>query len=215
MAGFTGHRRIPRRTQIVGDIPTGKKLIGYADSQLRILENQMGFQGLKQGSRTVRPHRDIVIECWSCFSLQGIKITVLGSGRDKAEKISLEECMCFPCYAMGIVTNVTEVTSAEAMMGFKYLCDLDICSGKKTQLVKYINYPIRPVGWEKYYLGQYVMVSAFCEDGCIMNADTKKSCLTVTYAAECYQSSKHGFCNLVILPLYNSAGMKEKYKVAV
>jgi len=105
MSGYIGYRKVPRKLVIVGDVNTGKKFLGEADSQLRILEQQMTFQGLKQGYRTIKPCSKVIISCWSCFSIQGVVISIKG-GKKLPEEI-LRECWCNCNFSIGQVIELT------------------------------------------------------------------------------------------------------------
>ncbi len=221
MAGYTGHRKVPKRTVIVGDIEKGKRLIGAADSQLRVLEQSMTFQGLKQGSRTRRLRDGSVIECWAGYNLEEVRITVPYTGRKVPEKPELAECTCLPCFALGVVTAVNSFIDElhvfdEVLQeyGNKYLHDVDVCSGEgaTATLVKFENFDIRAAGWERYYVGQHVLVSAGCEAECIMAFGN--TCITQTYNAQCVSGKEnYGDCHFVVMPLYLISRMAKKYKV--
>lgn len=102
MPGYRGYRRVPKKIEIIGDVVKGKTFIGIANSQLKILEQQMSYQNLKQSHRTIKV-QGIVIECWSCFNLQGIKITVTGGGGKKGDTYNLCYCNCH--LAHGYIIN--------------------------------------------------------------------------------------------------------------
>jgi hypothetical protein len=154
------YRRVPKRIVITGDVDRGKTYIGQADSQLNILQNQMQFQNLKQGWRTVRLADDVVVECWSCFSLSAVRIHVTPS-RYVDEKREREEkwCLCFPCFASGVIEKVfpEEATEDDLINGVRFTYDISVCTGSAYVLFK--DFKIRSAGWGKYYNGQLVWVS--------------------------------------------------------
>ena len=101
MAGYSDLRFIPRRIDIVGVREKGVNYIGMANSQLKILEEQMSLGRQTVGSRTVRVN-DCVIECWKSMDMAGVKITVLGGGEAGAEK---QKCFCACHVALGYVQS--------------------------------------------------------------------------------------------------------------
>jgi hypothetical protein len=100
--GYTGVRSIPMNITLIGDRGKCESLIGRAESQLRILEAQMSFQGLQQGSRKIKGD-GYIIECWKCFSLQGVKITTFAPGPQPEKEIELP--LPIPLVASGLCVD--------------------------------------------------------------------------------------------------------------
>ncbi len=151
MPGYTGHRGVPRKVVCEGNLEESKRLIGEADSQLRILEQQMTFQGLKQAVRTVRPFPGVLIQCWSCFTQQGVRIITPGGQPDKVE-ITLRECLCGCNFAVGQIVEVIEVENAD----YK-LYTVKACNSKTyTQYENILGSDFTP--WE---VGQVVLLMAY------------------------------------------------------
>jgi hypothetical protein len=153
------YRKVPKKIIITGDIDRGKTYIGQADSQLNILQNQMRFQNLKQGWRTVKLADDVVVECWSCFSLSAVRIHVVPAGPE-VEKLEEEKkkCLCFPCFAFGVIEEITtEYNTQQLENGYRYYYNVSVCDDDTYVLFE--NYSIKSAGWERYHAGQYVLVS--------------------------------------------------------
>jgi len=68
---------IPCKITLVGDKNYARNFIGAGQSQLRILENQMSFQNLKQGIRRVRFNSRAMVETRVCFGLKEVIIYCL------------------------------------------------------------------------------------------------------------------------------------------
>jgi hypothetical protein len=66
--------RIPCKITLEGDKDHARNFIGAAQSQLRILENQMSFQDLKKGARKVRLDPKTVCDVNVCFDLSEVRI---------------------------------------------------------------------------------------------------------------------------------------------
>lgn len=99
---------IPTKIVMSGDIQTAKADIGFARLQMGILENQMRFRDLQQGSLTRRSANGSVIECWSCFGLRQINITAPGGKPVRRKKRQF--CFCNGCVALGVIAAVHDIT---------------------------------------------------------------------------------------------------------
>ena len=66
--------KVPCRITLEGDKNYARDFIGAAQSQLRILENQLKFQDLKQGTRRTRLDHKTIAESSICFDLSEVKI---------------------------------------------------------------------------------------------------------------------------------------------
>lgn len=106
-------KKVPRTIIISGDQEKGVSLIGFADAQLKILENEMRFQRLKQGHRTVRVDQQSVVECWSCFALQQVTIHVDPAG-GKPKKKREWQCFCNQCLSVGRVLRINNGVAGQA-----------------------------------------------------------------------------------------------------
>jgi len=73
--------KVPTKITLLGDKKYAQYFIGAAQSQLRILENQMSFQNLKQGIRRIRFNSRTIIEARICFNLREVKIYCLSAIR--------------------------------------------------------------------------------------------------------------------------------------
>ncbi|MCD6163007.1 MAG: hypothetical protein J7K40_11430, partial [candidate division Zixibacteria bacterium] len=65
---------VPYKITLLGDKEKARDFIGAAQSQMRILENQISFQNLKQGARRVRLGSRTVVTALICFNLKEVKI---------------------------------------------------------------------------------------------------------------------------------------------
>ena len=66
--------KVPTKITLLGDKEKARDFIGAAQSQMRILENQMSFQGLEQGMRRTRLDPRTTVESNVCFNLKEVKI---------------------------------------------------------------------------------------------------------------------------------------------
>jgi len=66
--------KVPTKITLLGDKKKARNFIGAAQSQMRILENQLNFQGLKQGMRRTRFDSRTTVESNVCFNLKEVKI---------------------------------------------------------------------------------------------------------------------------------------------
>ncbi len=150
--------KVPRKIVIAGNKSYGLKFLGEAQSQLAILENQMKFQNLSQGSRKVKLNDNIHIECWSCFSAQGIKITTFGV----PEVPPLEffgECLCLNCFTYGKIIKrypdkINDDTEDDILVRILY--DVEFCS-KDGEYIRLDNY-IYGSSYEEYFIDDTVIL---------------------------------------------------------
>lgn len=103
--------KVPRKLMITGDVEAGKAIIGQGNQQLAILENQMSFQKLKQGTRHIEYHDGTTIDVWSCFSLHGIYIHVPPAGGE--EKPKERVCFANTGMAIGRIIRVVDLIPAD------------------------------------------------------------------------------------------------------
>lgn len=193
------YRKVPKKIVVTGDIDRGRTYIGQADSQLNILQNQMRFQNLDQGWRTVKLAEDVVVECWSCFSLSAVHIhaTPPKPAEKKKEEL-IRECLCLPCFTAGIVEKVypEEVTEDDLIKGVRFTYDISVCND--TLYILFKDFRIRSAGWEQYYAGQAVWVALDAAH------DAPPSCCN---DSECLISEDKDFGDgaldsLAVLPVY-------------
>jgi hypothetical protein len=135
MAGFSGQRKVPRRIDIIGPRDKGMDYIGRAESQLKILENQMDLaekSGYKQpiGTRTTR-YPWGVIEAWKTHDLCGVKITTfdLDGKPSKLKRV----CFCGCSLTSGKITSKKDMPCCFTHMAFQTY-DVEICK-KETMWV--------------------------------------------------------------------------------
>jgi hypothetical protein len=82
--------RIPCKITLEGDKDRARDFIGAAQSQLRILEDEIKFQGLKQGTRRTQLDDRTKVEARICFDLSEVKIysePIKVKGEEKEEKL--------------------------------------------------------------------------------------------------------------------------------
>jgi len=149
------YRKVPKKIVITGDIDRGKTYLGQADSQLNILQNQMRFQDLQQGSRTVKLADDVVVECWSCFSLSAVHIHVVPGAGKEAEKKEEKECFCFCNVAVAIVTEAPDgADDADYVPDQDAVYSVSVCSENR-----YVAYEdIKSLDFFPHTVGDIVLV---------------------------------------------------------
>jgi len=103
---------LPCKITLLGDKERARDFIGAAQSQMRILENQMSFQNLKQGARRVRLNPRVTISALACFSLREVIIECIPRKVKKAEKRKLKLIPRFFAYIVK-VDPITEVQTRE------------------------------------------------------------------------------------------------------
>jgi hypothetical protein len=81
--------RIPCKITLEGDKDRARDFIGAAQSQLRILEDEIKFQGLKQGTRRTQLDDRTKVEARVCFDLSEVKIYSEPIGAEKEEEEGL------------------------------------------------------------------------------------------------------------------------------
>jgi photosystem II stability/assembly factor-like uncharacterized protein len=72
--------KVPCKITLTGDKDCARNFVGTAQSQLRILESEMGFQNLKQGTRRTRFNQRTTVEARICFDLREVIIYCLPVG---------------------------------------------------------------------------------------------------------------------------------------
>lgn len=203
---------IPVKTVLTGSTEYSQLFIGFARRQMKILERLMSFQKLNQGSRTVKPFDGVIVECWSSFSLQEVRIHVDEAaffGVARQERRRAIECPCFPCFSLGRILAVRSESDGLTME--KAVYDVDVC--KKDFYVRYENYPIYSLGLETYKEGQFVMVAVEAVerlyDSVMPKCLGNTSC--VVSSADPYEFLPE---TLFVVPVYMTDGMKrwEEYE---
>jgi len=191
---------IPVKIIVEGNQTRGREFIGFAKDQMRILENLMSFQGLKQSKRIVKPFPDIVVECQSIFTQQVIKIyaqPAITEEKEEPKRERLErKCLCLPHFSVGIVVNAFPETPTELWLeDGRFYYNLDICA-----VDKYVRFEgAYDANFGRYSVGQIVLVSMFDEmDSWTSPLDCKKDCLI----------NGTRFDDLCIVPLHTSAEMR-------
>ena len=128
-----GYRKVPRKIIINGEEKEGMKLISRADSELTILQDQMAFQGLEQGHRTIKLPDKSVIECWSGFGLSHVNIFTSGFLEGGGEEF--KECYCDCGLAVGQIVNYLRVGCYD-FMDPEQTYDVRVCvNGKRYILI--------------------------------------------------------------------------------
>lgn len=120
--GYTGVRPVPKKIEIIGERAKGVDYIGIADSQLRILENQMSLGNRTTGTRTVRMGH-AVIEAWKCNDLCGVRITTTGGDRVKKKG---RKCFCGCSMAGGRILNRIDSPCCFSYLDFLQY-DVEVC----------------------------------------------------------------------------------------
>lgn len=202
---------IPVKIVIDGDIPRGKLLIGMAKNQMQRLRRSMEFQKLREGFNTTTPLPGMVVQCWRSHSLEVINIyvePVVGAAGGEPQKPEQErKCLCVPHFTFGVVTLVTPDAPAEGaspediaayqefLLGnARFMYSVNLCSIRR--YVLYEN--VYSAGWEKYNVGQYVLVS-MGDDAPIGYYDCNRKCLL----------QEPGFDVFIVSPIHALGKMKK------
>ena len=189
--------KVPVKIVIHGDERAGRAMIGFAKVQVIILEKQMSKQNLKQGSRTIKPSPGVIIDCWSCFNLQQITITV-PSGVEK-KKDDDGYCLCFPCFALGVIESINSVfTTEQKEDGYRYYYDVSVCND--STFILFENQEVKSAAWGIYFIGQYVLISVEAVDSTTPPADccSDKTCLVNDLS----NTDKILADNLIVTPIF-------------
>lgn len=129
-----------------------------------ILEKQMAHRGLKQSYRTVQPDEDVVVECWSCFSIRECRVHVFPPGsRDVYD--GGKECFCSCLFAAGKVVGITVQDPVHGYGDIDVRYDVEVCNNRSTYILfKYC----RPSDFAEYQPGDWVIVyyNSFVADEC-------------------------------------------------
>ena len=147
---------IPTKVVIIGDLARGQMFKGFAENQLRILRRSMKFQDLNEGSKTVKPYPDVVVECWSSFSLSEINIHVLGKkgeGEELEEEKKKQKCFCTCHLTIGFIQYHRHACYDFTDLNIVY--DVLICK-KKRYYALLKNVP--PMGFTPFKHNQKVLV---------------------------------------------------------
>ena len=117
--------KVPCKITPVGDEDYARNFVGAAQSQLRILENQLEFRNLKQGVRKVRLNQRTTVEARICFNLKEIIIycmPIFDEGREGFDEVGF-------CILAGLVfpssINGRILRSVNFGKTWKQLDDLD------------------------------------------------------------------------------------------
>jgi hypothetical protein len=188
---------IPEKITITGDKIAGEKLKGLARQQMDVLENMMSFQKLDQNTSERHPYPGATIKCSKVFGQRVIEIDA-PEQRGGVFTVEWTECYCFPHFSMGIIKKVTpESPTTVELRTVRFKYDIDICTKRKYVLKK----DIYSAGWERYYVGQYVLVSigAALNKPPVADFDTDRNCLM----------QQPRFDTLIVSPIHIFGGMKK------
>jgi len=97
---------VPYKVTLKGDREYACNFVGAARSQMRILENQLSFQDLKQGIRRVKLNPRTMVTSVVCFNQKEVIIDCLPIGK-KGKKERVPDCFCCCCWAMGFIVGYT------------------------------------------------------------------------------------------------------------
>ena len=147
---------IPCKITPEGDKDCARHFIGAAQSQLRILENEMSFLNLKQGIRRVRLNPRVTVKAIVCFDLREVIIYCLPIGRE-GEKELAQECFCCCCWAMGFIIGYTEeehICDDEGCNDCEIRYDVRVCQKNRYSLFQ----GCIPTDFAHYQIGEQVFV---------------------------------------------------------
>ncbi len=183
--------KIPRKIVVVGNRDYGLRFLGEAQSQLAILENQMKFQNLSQGVRNIKLNDNIHIECWSCFSAQGIKIITVGVPEEIPIPELEKKCWCGGCftYAKIIQKNPSQIPETNILIRIQY--DVEFCTKDNDYIL--LQNSIYSSSHEEFFIDDIVILGLLPNNE-INCCENTKECI--------FDSSIIGFdkYDLVILP---------------
>jgi hypothetical protein len=106
--GFRKHTagQVPTKITVVGNLTEGRKWIGAAIGQLNLLENQMGFQSLEQGHRTVKLNDNIIVECIKMFHMAEVVIHAIFPTSKKTSEDAFGNCYCYCNTSVGTIVDI-------------------------------------------------------------------------------------------------------------
>ena len=115
---------VKSKITVHGDERVGEMFHGFGRSQMRILEEQMAHQGLKQASRIVSANPYVSVECVACFAIRKINIYV---APEAEEYVFPKECWCCgPCLVGGLISSVPN-ENYDSGDDSDYFADVIIC----------------------------------------------------------------------------------------
>jgi hypothetical protein len=147
--GFTGIRPIPKKIEIIGDKDKGINYVGVAESQLKILENDMALGEQTIGIRTVNID-NFIVEAWKTLDMCGVRITIRGAGEEKKQR---EKCFCTCHVAIGYVQNHRHACYDYTDLWKTY--DVIVCN-KEDHYILIKN--VMPMGFTTFRNGEKVLV---------------------------------------------------------
>ncbi len=189
------------KIKIVGDVVTGRNFIGFAKKQFNILENNLRISGNQQGARTYKDKSTgIVIECYKCFDIKNIQITVPVEYEISVEQKYLKECLCGKCWAL-----VHIIEGAENQPIFidrtKYIYAYEYCKSDEYVIVG--TRRLKALWAERFFTGHYCIAfsPAYKTDCCEKENST---CYTEEFSIDEYKWA--------ILPIIVPGKMKQWMK---
>jgi hypothetical protein len=188
---------IPPKITRFGDLDACNKLLGAAKQQMALTVAQAEFQKHNTHTTVKRPYVGAEIKCVKNFEESIITI----DAEKKRGGVLVEEwqeCYCFPHFSMGIIKKVTPETLTDVQMRtMRFSYDIDICTKRRYVEKK----DIYSAGWERYYVGQYVLVSigAALDTPPFDDFDPDRSCLM----------QQPRFETLIVSPIHVFGGMKK------
>ncbi len=165
---------------MAGNQEEGRKWIGSAISQLRILEEQLTWQNLKQGHRTVRIGPGVIVECVRCFHMAEVVVHAIFPVSEEIPTkipISPPACFCGCSTSVGIVINAPSKDIVPPR-GSTY--NVEICVSDGVVASFYIVYlGITSIDYFNHKVGDVCLVITMEReaalpvlDGCLGDVDT-------------------------------------------
>lgn len=146
-----GYRKIPKKTVINGSKQQGQALISRANSELNILQEQMNFQHLEQGHRTVKLDNGAVIECWMNHGMSQVNIYT-PSYFEEGGAVDKE---CFCCCHLAVGTIINPYFGCYDWMDSTKTYDVEICFHKNRYV---LIEGVLPMFMQPFSHGQRVLV---------------------------------------------------------
>jgi len=159
--------KIPTRIECFGNVSVARKFAGLGQKRYSDLVTAMGFQKLKIGFNTLELNNGVFIRTSHNYGISKIEIYAPLIEQSGEEVVDSYSCPCYPHLTLGYIVDVTpdrELTEQEAIEGLRYKYTVNCCGGtisNEDSLAGIYNAKTASSsGWERYYEGQYVLLTS-------------------------------------------------------